>query len=145
MTADVPGSRVVGAVTDGVFVGHIALPPRDEFHVERASRYFGPRPRGFHSVIYSAKDAYAQDGRCGLHGATESFLNNLRRPRGQQKGITLRKSQSSTLAAHILWLEIFSVQVSLRAHVACNKSGCLIRCKTKNRRVLLSHKFLHNK
>ncbi|XP_077486661.1 disintegrin and metalloproteinase domain-containing protein 10-like [Amblyomma americanum] len=60
-----PGSRVVGAVLDGVFTGRISLSPDGDrdFYVERAASYLlAP----FHSVIYAAQDVSFDGAGCGL-------------------------------------------------------------------------------
>ncbi|KAL1471476.1 hypothetical protein MTO96_023628 [Rhipicephalus appendiculatus] len=81
-----PDSRVVGGLTKGVFLGRIALAAADgteeHFHVESASRYLGPgRDPRVHSIIYSARDVEPSGGRCGLYGATQTFLSQIRKKR----------------------------------------------------------------
>ncbi|XP_077564464.1 disintegrin and metalloproteinase domain-containing protein 10 homolog [Haemaphysalis longicornis] len=96
-----PGSRVVGAIIDGVFSGRISMGPEgDEFYVERASRFHSPaswpassRPLGpsFHSFIYSARDVSFDGTGCGLHGAARDTLDAVRkryaRPRGRSQRV----------------------------------------------------------
>ncbi|KAK8785492.1 hypothetical protein V5799_008139 [Amblyomma americanum] len=68
-----PDSRVVGAIMGGVFVGRIALPWEDEeYHVERASRFFPATNGSFHSVLYSSRDVLRAPGGpfCGVRAAT---------------------------------------------------------------------------
>ena len=51
-----PGSRVVGAITDGIFQGRIVLSKTDKYHVERKEHYKHNEDLAnndkAHSVIY---------------------------------------------------------------------------------------------
>ncbi|XP_049525003.1 disintegrin and metalloproteinase domain-containing protein 10-like [Dermacentor silvarum] len=99
-----PGSRVVGAMTNGVFLGRVALSAADgteeHFHVESASRYLGPgRDPRVHSIIYSARDVVPSGGRCGLYGATQTFLSQIRKkhrkgPKMQSEDLKVRRKRS---------------------------------------------------
>ncbi|KAH7951344.1 hypothetical protein HPB52_008017 [Rhipicephalus sanguineus] len=106
-------SRVVGGLTKGVFLGRIALSAADgteeHFHVESASRYLGPdRDPRVHSIIYSARDVVPSGGRCGLYGATETFLSQIRKkhrkdPKEQRRDGKSRRKRSlveSAVKAH---------------------------------------------
>ncbi|XP_049272497.1 disintegrin and metalloproteinase domain-containing protein 10-like [Rhipicephalus sanguineus] len=75
--AGAPGSRVVGAMMDGVFSGRISLTPGDDdgdFYVERAGPYLSSSsPTAlFHSLIYAAKDVSFDGAGCGIHLANGS-------------------------------------------------------------------------
>ncbi|KAM7315463.1 putative ADAM-10 [Ixodes scapularis] len=90
----VPKSRVVGSILDGVFHGRIET-SSEEFYAEPASRYL-KGDHGFHSIIYAGSDVVLQSG-CGLHGATEASMNDLRRQYGRRNGTTLLRSKRSIL------------------------------------------------
>ncbi|KAL1438661.1 hypothetical protein MTO96_047855 [Rhipicephalus appendiculatus] len=83
--AGAPGSRVVGAMMDGVFSGRISLTPGDDdgdFYVERSGPYLSSSSSPtalFHSLIYSAKDVSFDGAGCGLRGHARDVLDDIRR------------------------------------------------------------------
>nr|XP_037279779.1 disintegrin and metalloproteinase domain-containing protein 10-like [Rhipicephalus microplus] len=104
-----PGSRVVGGLTKGVFLGRIALAGADgteeHFHVESASRYLGPgRDPRVHSIIYSSRDVVPSGGRCGLYGATQTFLSQIRKKQRKRAGGSKRRS--GTLLKRVCNVEV---------------------------------------
>ena len=51
-----PGSKVHGAIIEGVFRGTIHVPSeRETYHVEKSHRFYDNKPV-FHSVIYKESD-----------------------------------------------------------------------------------------
>ncbi|XP_054922372.1 disintegrin and metalloproteinase domain-containing protein 10-like [Dermacentor andersoni] len=83
--AGAPGSRVVGAMMDGVFSGRISLTPGDDdgdFYVERAGPYLSSSSSPtalFHSLIYAARDVSFDGAGCGVHGHEQDSLDDARR------------------------------------------------------------------
>lgn len=47
-----PGSKVSGAIIEGIFQGTISIPSEKEvYHIEKSNRFFWNKP-GFHSIVY---------------------------------------------------------------------------------------------
>ncbi|XP_049528849.1 disintegrin and metalloproteinase domain-containing protein 10-like [Dermacentor silvarum] len=101
--AGAPGSRVVGAMMDGVFSGRISLTPGDDggdFYVERAGPYLSSTSSPtalFHSLIYAAKDVSFDGAGCGVHGHAQGILDDIRRRhwRGSATPTKTRRAEPS--------------------------------------------------
>ncbi|KAL3222098.1 hypothetical protein MRX96_050103 [Rhipicephalus microplus] len=89
LCAGAPGSRVVGAMMDGVFSGRISLTPGDDdgdFYVERVNSYLSSSSSPtalFHSLIYAAKDVSFDGTGCGVRGHAQDVPVGIRRPDGR--------------------------------------------------------------
>ncbi|XP_064471108.1 disintegrin and metalloproteinase domain-containing protein 10-like [Ornithodoros turicata] len=102
-----PDSLAYGALHTGVFEGKIQT-ANDTFYFESARKFFD-RPTSFHSVMYSEKDvSFPQNKKtgsfCGLHGATEQWMDRILEQSSpyNRKELIGRSSHSPWYRRHLL-------------------------------------------